>query len=105
MQIIDSIFELLGIAPDVGRLVVILLGIGFPIAAALAWAFDITEPSIVRTKRTTAPMGASQKPLTSNRALIAIAIIAIAFGVWSRWGGGGEEAESRLVAAIEQGRR
>ena len=34
------------------------------------------------------------KPLTSNRAMAAIAVLAIAFGVWGRWGG------SRLTAKL-----
>ena len=31
------------------------------------------------------------KPLTSNRALIAVAVVAVAFGVWGPWGGGGDD--------------
>ena len=96
VQIVDGTFELMGIPPWVGRLVVVLLGLGFPLAVGLAWVFDITPEGIVRTGRPSSKAGdevstpsGSGKPLTSNRALIVIAVLAVAFGVWSRWGGDG----------------
>ena len=49
VQIIDGTFELMGIPAWVGRLVVVLLGLGFPLAIGLAWVFDVTPAGIVRT--------------------------------------------------------
>ena len=98
VQIIDGTFEVMGIPAWVSRLAILLLTLGFPLAVGLAWVFDITPEGIVRTGKAGGPAalrraqgdeagGQSQpgsgKPLTSNRALIAIAILAVAFGVWS----------------------
>ncbi len=83
VQIIDGTFELMGIPAWLGRLVVVLLGLGFPVAMGLAWVFDVTPEGIIRTEgRQTG------KPGTSNRALIAVAMAAIACGIWGRRGGG-----------------
>ena len=84
-QIIDSIFQPLHIPEWIGSLIIILLLVGFPLAVGLAWVFDITPEGIVRTQGTTSAK--QTKPLTGNRALIVIAVLAIAFGIWGRWGG------------------
>ena len=82
VQIIDGTFEVMGIPAWVSRLLIILLALGFPVAMILAWVFDITPEGIVRTE------GRSPgKPGSSNRALIAVTVAAIAFGIWGRWGG------------------
>ncbi len=49
VQVIDGTFELMGIPPWVGRLVVVLLALGFPAAVGLAWVFDITKEGVIRT--------------------------------------------------------
>ncbi|UCH63222.1 MAG: tetratricopeptide repeat protein [Fidelibacterota bacterium] len=84
-QIIDAIFEPLHIPDWVGTTIIVLLLIGFPIAVALAWAFDITEQGLVRTKPKREPTAAKvpHHPLVGNKALAAIAVLAIAFGIWS----------------------
>ncbi|MCH7574857.1 MAG: hypothetical protein IIA59_07000 [Candidatus Marinimicrobia bacterium] len=77
VQIIDGTFEVMGIPAWVSRFVIIFLALGFPIAVGLAWIFDITPEGIVRTgRRSTGKLG------TSNRALIAVTIAAVAFGIW-----------------------
>ncbi len=82
VQIIDGTFGLMGVPEWVGRVIVVLLALGFPVAMGLAWLFDITPEGIVRTEGRK-----SGKPGTSNRTLIAITLLAITFGVWGRWGG------------------
>ncbi|MCH7574956.1 MAG: tetratricopeptide repeat protein [Candidatus Marinimicrobia bacterium] len=89
-QIIDSIFEPLHIPEWIGSLIIILLLVGFPLAMGLAWVFDITPEGIVRTKGKTRTK--ETKPLTGNGALIAVAIAAVAFGIWGRWAGGSNGA-------------
>jgi len=82
IQIIDGAFSYLHIPEWFGTAIIVLLLIGFPIAIGPAWAFDITPEGIVRTVGS--PTG---KPGTSNRALVAVTIAAITFGIWGRWGG------------------
>lgn len=101
IQIIDGTFEVMGIPAWVSRLLIILLGIGFPVAIGLAWVFDITPQGIVRTQSKTTTRQA--KPLTSNRALIVITVLAIAFGIWGRWGGAGRADDlisARSIAVL-----
>ena len=81
VQIIDGTFEVMGIPAWVSRLLIIVLSLGFPVAMGLAWVFDITDEGIVRTKGLS-----TGKPGTSNRTLIAVAVLAVAFGIWGSWG-------------------
>ena len=96
VQIIDGTFEVMGIPAWVSRLLITLLGLGFPVAIGLAWVFDITPEGIVRTEGQS-----TGKPGTSNRTLIAIAVLAVAFGIWGRWGGQGRSgAQIRSIAVL-----
>ncbi|MEE9161864.1 MAG: hypothetical protein V3U35_02740, partial [Candidatus Neomarinimicrobiota bacterium] len=106
-QIIDSIFEPLHIPEWIGSLIIILLLVGFPLAVGLAWVFDITPEGIVRTDPVSSGSGregrvppGDSKPLTSNRALAVIAILAVAFGVWSWLREPGDAARDKSVAVI-----
>ncbi|MEE9161521.1 MAG: tetratricopeptide repeat protein, partial [Candidatus Neomarinimicrobiota bacterium] len=102
VQIIDGTFEVMGVPSWVSRLLIVLLAAGFPVAMGLAWVFDVTPEGIVKTGRAGDPAspGKAQpgdgRPLTSNRALIAVAVAAVAFGIWGRWGGG----DASLAASV-----
>jgi len=48
IQIIDGAFDYLHIPEWVGTTIIVLLLLGFPLAVALAWAFDITKEGVVR---------------------------------------------------------
>ena len=102
IQIIDGTFDLMGAPEWAGRIIVVLLGIGFPITMILAWVFDITPEGIVRTEGPSTGSGRQQtKPGTSNRALIAVTVAAIAFGIWGRWGDqGSTPGQIRSIAVI-----
>jgi len=85
IQLVDGIFDIMGTPPWVGQVVVVLLVLGFPIAVGLAWAFDITDKGIVRTKPKREPTAskAPHHPLVGNKALAAIAVLAIIVASWS----------------------
>ena len=95
IQIIDGTFEVTGIPAWVSRLLIIVLSLGFPVAMGLAWVFDITDEGIVRTKGLS-----TGKPGTSNRTLIAVAVLAVAFGIWGRWGGAGRDYDLSSIRSI-----
>ena len=106
-QVIDSIFEPLHIPQWIGSLIIVLLLVGFPLAVGLAWVFDITPEGIVRTDRIPSGSGGrdkvppgSGKPLTGNRTLAVIAILAVAFGVWSWLREPGDAVRDKSVAVI-----
>ncbi len=95
-EIVSNVFPALHIPDWAESMVVVLIILGFPIAIGLAWAFDITPQGIVRTEgRSTG------KPGTGNRTLIAVTILAVAFGIWGRWGGqAGSPGQIRSIAVL-----
>jgi adenylate cyclase len=49
IQVADAVFEPLGLPAWTFKLVIVLAALGFPVACALAWAFDVTGKGIERT--------------------------------------------------------
>lgn len=49
IQIGEATFEALGLPDGSLRLLIILVGLGFPIALVLGWIFDVTPEGVVRT--------------------------------------------------------
>jgi TolB-like protein/tetratricopeptide (TPR) repeat protein len=49
LQVVEPIQHALGLSDAVLKLVVVLLGLGFPVSLVLAWAFDINAAGIERT--------------------------------------------------------
>ena len=88
IQIIDGTFAVMGIPDWISRLIIILLLMGFPIAIGLAWAFDITDEGIVRTKGKAAAT-ATTRPFIGNTTLGIVASLAILVAAWSWFGRGG----------------
>ncbi len=87
-QIVDATFEPLHLPNWAGTLVVVLLALGFPIAVALAWAFDITEKGVVKTLPKEQAAGAKRRPhiVIGNKTLAVVAALAILAAGWSWWG-------------------
>src|SRR5690606_19997716 len=49
IQVADAVFEPLGLPAWALKFVIVLAALGFPVACALAWAFDVTRKGIERT--------------------------------------------------------
>ena len=49
LQVVEPIMHGLGLPDSVLKIVVVLLGLGFPVAVVLAWAFDVNAGAIERT--------------------------------------------------------
>ncbi len=49
LQVGETTFDALGLPDGSQRLLIVLLALGFPVALALAWIFDLTPEGIVRT--------------------------------------------------------
>jgi len=58
-EVSNEVLPLLGIPESVNRIILIILLLGFPVALALAWAFDITPRGIERTTERSAAGQAS----------------------------------------------
>ena len=58
IQVADAVFEPIGLPAWALKLVIVLAALGFPVACALAWAFDVTPRGIERTPAITPALGA-----------------------------------------------
>ena len=83
VQIVDGTFDPMGIPVWVSRLIILLLVLGFPIAVALAWAFDITDKGIVRTKGKPSAPTTPHHIVIGNKSLAVIAVLAIIVAAWA----------------------
>jgi len=92
----------LGLPEWFDAVVIGFLGLGFPIALILAWAFEVTPEGIRKTEPAQADTG-FQKPGIADFAIIALLVIvlgATGFQILSR---GSNNAGQTNVAAIPQG--
>ena len=101
-QIVDATFEPLHLPDWASTLVVVLLLIGFPIAVALAWAFDITAEGLVRAKVKREPTATKAPHLIviGNKTLAVIAAVAVAVAVWSWLGRPTAGTRDKSVAVL-----
>jgi len=63
MQAADILFPALGFPAWTMTFVVTLLGLGLPLAAVLAWAYDLSPEGVVRTSRVDAALAAGSAPV------------------------------------------
>ncbi|UCH63644.1 MAG: tetratricopeptide repeat protein [Fidelibacterota bacterium] len=101
-EIVGNTFSYLGIPDWFGTAVIVLLILGFPIAIALAWAFDITEKGVVRTKAKKEATEARGAPhiIIGNKTLAAIAVLAIIAAAWSWWGRPTPSVPDKSIAVL-----
>jgi hypothetical protein len=77
IQVADITFPALNLPDWTLTLVIVLVGIGFPIVIALAWAFDITEKGIVRTGEKAEVAETPRRPIFGNLTLAIVAALAV----------------------------
>jgi TolB-like protein/cytochrome c-type biogenesis protein CcmH/NrfG len=78
VQIATQVFPFLEIPTWVVRLVIVLVGIGFPIALVIAWAFELTPEGIKRTEDVDLAATARQP---RKHVWIFVVIVAAAFSI------------------------
>ena len=65
IEVVTQVFPIFGIPNWVVRLVVLLVGLGLPVALLIAWAFEITPAGIKRTAQADElPRSSSRRPRT-----------------------------------------
>jgi TolB-like protein/tetratricopeptide (TPR) repeat protein len=99
LQVVDILVPMLDLPNWVGRLVLLLIAVGFPIALLLAWAFELTPEGIKREKdidRTQSVTRATGRKL--DRVIIAVLVIAVSYFLWERQAG-----DDPVDAGIEPG--
>ncbi len=79
LEAADMILPRLGVPDWTVTFIMILLGLGFPIAMGLAWTFQFTPEGLKRSPKTGEKQSPTAKPLTGN--LIIIVLLALILGV------------------------
>ncbi len=83
VQIGEATFDPLGLPEGSQRLLIILVGLGFPVAVLLSWIFDLTPEGIVRTPDDPAAEVADLR--TGRRidfAIIGVLVLALGLMFW-----------------------
>lgn len=85
IQITSTIETPLGLPDWSDTLIIVLLGVGFPIALIVSWAFDLTPEGLKATEPTTqaAPRAAGTHSI--NLALQALVLVAVGFLVFNQY--------------------
>ncbi len=97
-EIVANTFGDFGISVYVNRAIYILLILGFPVAIALGWIYDITEKGVVRTKSKREAEAKAPHPLVGNKTLAVIAMLAIIVAVWALLRGPSVLKDSSVVS-------
>jgi TolB-like protein/Flp pilus assembly protein TadD len=95
LQGADIVLPALGAPAWVLRLVVVLAIAGLPVAATLAWVFEITPRGIERTDRRRGQDGGESMPVSGRMAVAGVAgvvVVALLIGGAAWWASGGVSA-------------
>ena len=77
LQLADPVFPAFGLGENALRILVIVLALGFPPAAVVAWIFDITTEGIKRTE------GGAAGSVIPRLALLVVTVgVVSGLGVW-----------------------
>jgi TolB-like protein/tetratricopeptide (TPR) repeat protein len=89
IQVVATVFPLLEISDVFARIVVLLIALGFPVAIALAWFFDVTPEGLQRTEslpESAPPLRADLRSYGRGLGLFGVGILVslVAFAALSR---------------------
>jgi TolB-like protein/Flp pilus assembly protein TadD len=79
IQIIGVVSEPLSLPSWLDTVVIVLLGVGFPLAVILAWAFEVTPEGVVRDTGDRAPRPPAPAGRRIELVLIGLLVVAVAF--------------------------
>ncbi len=88
LQVVDVVVPILALPDSVGKLVLLLMGIGFPLALIFAWAFELTpeglkrEKDVVRDESITTRTGRKL-----DRAIIVVLVVALGLSLYANFTG------------------
>ena len=83
LQLTDVIGEILELPPWGGKLILLMIGVGFFIALFLAWAFELTPEGIKRESEVDREQSIAPKTgRTLDRAIIGLLVLALGYFIW-----------------------
>ncbi|MGI9263788.1 MAG: tetratricopeptide repeat protein, partial [Gammaproteobacteria bacterium] len=98
LQVVDVIAPMLNLPDWVGRLVLLLLLVGFPIALIFAWAFDLTPQGIQRDSGV-AGAAVTGKPRVFDAVIFAVLVLGLGYLAWARLASNDESMEVAVTNA------
>ena len=104
LQIVDILLPMLGLPEWIGKAVLLLLIVSFPIALILAWALELTpegiklEKNVDQSQSITAETGRKL-----NFMIIATLVVALGISIYLNFGGGEEAPVDPGSAAVASG--
>lgn len=88
LQVTDVAMSILDLPAWIGKLILLLLAIGFPVALILAWVFEITPEGIVRDKPENVIAGTHHRRRKIDYVIFGTLMAALAWFVWQhQWTG------------------
>jgi tetratricopeptide (TPR) repeat protein len=86
----DAVLDMAGAPVWIGKLVLALVAVGFPMAIGLAWAFDVTPDGVVRTPPMPRPADGGRIRASRIVAAGAVAVLVVAATAWLARGRAGD---------------
>ena len=101
LQVVEPVMHGLHLPEATLSVVVVLLGLGFPVTASLAWVYDLTASGVERTAPSTGDGSASPRGARLAFLLLALGALVAAPGIAYHflWGGGASRAREATPAS------
>jgi adenylate cyclase len=101
LQVAEVIISILVLPDWTGKLVLLLLAIGFPVALILAWAFELTPEGIVRDQVRNDAEGEPFKRRKIDFLILGTLLLALVWFAWHyNWGGDHSRMESGPIRSL-----
>jgi adenylate cyclase len=101
LQVADVVMSMLDLPVWAGKLILVLLAIGFPVALILAWAFELTPEGLVRDHAASDMPGPAPKRKKIDYLILGLLLMAIAWFAWQHdWGGNRAEPEPSEIRSL-----
>ncbi|HUG00736.1 MAG TPA: hypothetical protein VML95_02610 [Longimicrobiales bacterium] len=101
VQVVDTIAEPLSLPSWFATVVIVLLGVGFPVALLLAWAFELTPEGIKRSDEVDPSMSVTPRTgRTLNYVTAAALVVALAYIAWDSGRGPAADPDAERSIAV-----
>lgn len=101
LQILDVVGPILELPESIAKLVLLVLAIGFPVTAIMAWIFELTPGGIVRDGADNAPVYVPGQRHKIDYVILGTLLLALAWFAWQHdWGKNGPLKETGEIRSL-----